>query len=263
MFRARPSQALPQTRRITRIIAKLVLGIVLATFLSNYQPALSFPPFTRTTVRAQDTQPQQTQQIESGNLPFSFQLPHPGYLSTPFSSRHPGIDIAAGLGMPVRSVAPGIVTRAGYDLWGLGLRVEINHGSGYSSVYGHLGKIYVREGQQVSDENILGVVGLTGQTTGPHTHLEIYQDGQAINPLPLLPAIRNLPKSEDFQNHTGAHFDQNFAGGRTSHPVLTPDQTSAQKSRPQIIALASFDQSILDRVLSGRPSARSPFFIFD
>lgn len=120
-------------------------------------------------------------------------LPHPGYLSTRFSSYHPGIDIAAGLGMPIHPITDGEVTIVGRDLFGLGNFVEVSHQNGFRSKYAHMGRVFVRVGDKVTEENILGEVGLTGYTSGPHTHLEITRDGKFIDPQALLPEIPDIP----------------------------------------------------------------------
>ncbi len=134
----------------------------------------------------------------------SFQLPHTGYITTTFSAYHPGIDICIGLGMPIKPVAKGVVSEAGYNIWGLGLMVEVDHGNGYKSVYAHMGKIYVTKGKEVNTDDLLGEVGMTGHTTGPHTHLEIAYAGKKVDPRPLLPELRNYPKEEDFITYQSA-----------------------------------------------------------
>lgn len=120
-------------------------------------------------------------------------LPHPGYLSTRFSSYHPGIDIATGLGMPIHPITDGEVTEAGRDFWGLGNFVVVDHQNGFKSKYAHMGKIYVKVGDKVTRENTLGEVGLTGHTSGPHTHLEVTRNGNFVDPEALLPEIPNMP----------------------------------------------------------------------
>ncbi len=178
--------------------SKFALGVILVGFFLNYYPTFTFPPeFKQSKAQAQN-QPEQNQTITAESLPFSFQLPHPGYLSTPYSTYHPGIDIATGLGMPIHPVAKGTVIEANYSFWGYGLNVVIDHGSGYRSLYGHLGQIYVKVGQQVEPSDYLGTVGLTGRTSGPHTHLEVLKDGSYLDPKPLLPELRYMPKPEDF-----------------------------------------------------------------
>ncbi len=195
MFKGAPEIALPRFPIFSRLAIKVVLGVFFLSFLLDYQPTLSFPPIRQSTVRAVV---EQSQTIEAKSLPFVASLPHPGYLSTHFSSFHPGIDIAAGLGMPIHPIAAGVVISTGYNFWGLGLTATLDHGEGYHSLYAHLGKIYVKPGQNLTINDTLGEVGLTGHTSGPHTHLEISKDGQNFDPLTILPEIRQLPKQEDF-----------------------------------------------------------------
>lgn len=156
----------------------------------GYYPALSIPPVKKSAVLAYD---EQKGEVISSSFSKPLILPHPGYLSTKFSFFHPGIDIASGLGMPIHSVADGEVLEVGRDLFGLGNYVEVLHENGFKSKYAHMGKIYVKRGQQVSSENTLGEVGLTGHTSGPHTHLEITHNGEYVDPAKLLPEIPDMP----------------------------------------------------------------------
>ncbi len=192
MVKRAPAKALPKFPA-ARFSFKIFLGIVLITFFSNYQPTLKFPPIQKNYVLAESLQ---TQNIKAESLPFTLKLPHPGYLSTRYSSFHPGVDIATGLGMPIHPIANGVVADAGFNFWGLGLIVLVEHENGYKSLYAHMGKTYVNKGQEVSTEDTLGEVGLTGHTSGPHTHLEISKDGKTIDPSILLPKIDEAPKIE-------------------------------------------------------------------
>ena len=67
-----------------------------------------------------------------------------------------------------------------------------------------MGRIFVKTGQDITTGNTIGEVGLTGQTSGPHTHLEIKKDGRYIDPLTILPTIPNFPREEDFRPVGGA-----------------------------------------------------------
>ncbi|MBI4036489.1 M23 family metallopeptidase [Candidatus Daviesbacteria bacterium] len=138
---------------------------------------------------------EQQQEIVAEQFP-NLALPHPGYLSTKFSPWHPGVDLATGLGMPVRPIAEGVVEEVNIWLWGYGNHVIVSHSRGLKSLYGHMGRIYVKKGQIVSQNTILGEVGLTGYTSGPHTHLEIQKDGQNIDPLTILPPVPSYPSPE-------------------------------------------------------------------
>jgi murein DD-endopeptidase MepM/ murein hydrolase activator NlpD len=99
---------------------------------------------------------------------------------------HKGIDLAGKMGDPVKSFKPGIVTTAGWDN-GYGNWVEVLHPDGTSSRYGHLSSISVKKGQQVGGGELLGAVGSTGLSTGPHLHFEIRDaKGNPVDPAPIL-----------------------------------------------------------------------------
>lgn len=136
---------------------------------------------------------QQEGEIVAQSFSSPLVLPHPGYLSTRYSSYHPGIDIATGLGMLIHPITDGKVSTVGRDLFGLGNFVEVVHQNGFKSKYAHMGKVYVKVGQKITVENTLGEVGLTGQTSGPHTHLEVTREGKFIDPQALLPEIPGMP----------------------------------------------------------------------
>lgn len=98
---------------------------------------------------------------------------------------HDGVDIAAEIGTDVNAVAAGVVEKAqavasfGH---GYGKYVVINHGYGYKTLYGHLSKVLVQEGQKVERWQLIGLVGTTGLTTGPHVHFEVHIDDKPVNP---------------------------------------------------------------------------------
>ncbi|MGH6679811.1 MAG: M23 family metallopeptidase [Bradyrhizobium sp.] len=112
----------------------------------------------------------------------------------PFNDRpamHPGIDIHAEVGDPVLATADGKVVKAGW-FGGYGRMVEINHGNGLSTRYGHLSKLRVRVGESVKIGQVIGEVGSTGRSTGPHLHYETRIDGEAVNPEKFLHAGAQL-----------------------------------------------------------------------
>lgn len=170
---------------------KLVIILFFSFSLLGYYPTFSIPPVKQSLVKA--TSSEQKGEIIAENFSKPLVLPHPGYLSTRFSTRHPGIDIATGLGMPIHPITEGEIIEVGRDFWGLGNFVEVSHQNGFRSKYAHMGRVFVRVGDKVTEENILGEVGLTGYTSGPHTHLEITRDGKFIDPQALLPEIPDMP----------------------------------------------------------------------
>jgi murein DD-endopeptidase MepM/ murein hydrolase activator NlpD len=104
---------------------------------------------------------------------------------------HTGVDLRADAGDPVRSTAEGTVTVAGWN-GGYGKMVEIDHGNGLATRYGHMSAIDVRVGQHVRVGQILGKVGSTGRSTGPHLHYETRVNGEAVDPQKFLRAGTRL-----------------------------------------------------------------------
>jgi peptidoglycan hydrolase-like protein with peptidoglycan-binding domain len=99
---------------------------------------------------------------------------------------HAGVDFPAGHGAAVRSARSGRVVFAGWDSGGFGLLVTIRHGYGVKTRYAHLSAISVSRGQRVSTGSLIGRVGSTGASTGPHLHFEVLVRGAAVNPLSAL-----------------------------------------------------------------------------
>lgn len=99
---------------------------------------------------------------------------------------HKAVDMAAEAGTEIKPIMEGKVISVNQGGWPWGKAVKINHGSDLVSFYAHMAEIEVKEGQGVNQETVLGKVGATGRTTGVHLHLEIHQNGQAINPLTVI-----------------------------------------------------------------------------
>lgn len=95
---------------------------------------------------------------------------------------HRGVDLAAPMGTPVVAPGGGVVSQADWR-GGFGLFVEIDHGGGLQSRYGHLSRLNVYPGQQLRGGEVIGYVGSTGRSTGPHLHYEMIEDGHAVDPL--------------------------------------------------------------------------------
>jgi len=113
-----------------------------------------------------------------------------GIRNDPFLGRpamHTGLDFRAGSGDPVRATANGKVVSSGWT-GGYGRMVEIDHGNGLSTRYGHLSEIGVKVGDQIRIGQVIGAVGSTGRSTGPHLHYETRIDGEAVDPQKFLRA---------------------------------------------------------------------------
>jgi murein DD-endopeptidase MepM/ murein hydrolase activator NlpD len=113
-----------------------------------------------------------------------------GTRTDPFTGRrahHGGIDFAGKLNSEVVAVAAGVVTFAG-KRYGYGKLVEINHGKGYSTRYGHNNEILVKVGDMVKKGQAISKMGSTGRSTGPHVHFEVLHNGRAVNPIKYIQA---------------------------------------------------------------------------
>lgn len=109
-----------------------------------------------------------------------------GYRNDPFTKTrkmHFGMDFTAKRGTPVYATGNGVVKRADSRSSGFGKHIRIDHGFGYISLYAHLSKYNVRRGQKVKRGDIIGYVGNTGRSAGPHLHYEIIKDNKKIDPL--------------------------------------------------------------------------------
>ena len=98
---------------------------------------------------------------------------------------HKGIDLPAPTGTPIHATADGVVGRADW-FSGYGLYVQLEHGGNMETRYGHMSRIAVAEGQTVHKGDVIGYVGSTGRSTGPHLHYEVRVAGEAVNPLPYM-----------------------------------------------------------------------------
>jgi len=109
-----------------------------------------------------------------------------GYRIDPFTKvrkMHNGMDFTAPTGSPVYATGDGVVARADAAASGFGNHVVIRHGFGYESLYAHLSKYNCRPGQHVKRGDVVGYVGSTGRSEGPHCHYEVHKDGKVVNPI--------------------------------------------------------------------------------
>ena len=109
-----------------------------------------------------------------------------GYRKDPFTKKrrfHWGMDFTAKKGIPIYATGNGVIKRADNRSSGYGKHIRLDHGFGYVSLYAHLSKYNARRGQTVKRGDIIGYVGNTGRSVGPHLHYEIFKDNKRINPL--------------------------------------------------------------------------------
>ena len=96
---------------------------------------------------------------------------------------HMGMDFTAPLGTPIYAAGDGKVVDAGFNTSGFGNRVVINHGYGFQTLYGHMLRIKARVGESVKRGEVIGYVGNTGKSTGPHCHYEVHRNGIPVDPI--------------------------------------------------------------------------------
>lgn len=128
--------------------------------------------------------------IGNGTLPAGMPV-NASYISSGFGLRthpvlgtsrgHSGVDLPAAYGSPIRATSDGVVGSAGWR-GGYGLAIEVDHGKGVASRYAHMSRLAVSSGQTVKRGDVIGYVGSTGLSTGPHLHYEIRINGAAVNP---------------------------------------------------------------------------------
>jgi murein DD-endopeptidase MepM/ murein hydrolase activator NlpD len=125
------------------------------------------------------------------------------------STGHRAIDYAAPYGTPIRAVGDGIVTFAGWDAGAYGYFTAIRHNDTYSTHYAHQSRIIVKKGERVKQGQIIGYVGSTGLSTGPHLHFEMLKNGVKINPLK-----EKFPAGKPIAEESKAAFESTIATAR-------------------------------------------------
>lgn len=121
-------------------------------------------------------------------------------------ARHKGVDLAAPTGTPVYATADGIVGRANW-FSSYGLYISIDHGADLETRYAHLSRLAVAKGDRVRKGELIGYVGSTGRSTGPHLHYEVRVDGVAVNPIPYMKETQAQVAYADDSGLTGQGGD--------------------------------------------------------
>lgn len=123
-------------------------------------------------------QPIDSRKLRGSISGFGYRM-HPIYK---IRKMHEGMDFTAPIGTPIYATGDGYVVAAGVER-GYGNRIMINHGYGYTTKYAHMSKFKVKRGQSIKRGDVIGYVGNTGASTGPHCHYEVYKNGRPINPI--------------------------------------------------------------------------------
>jgi len=163
----------------------------------------------------------------------TFAWPVRGSLEQGTSPWHPGLDIGTAFGVPVRASRDGTVTFVGGDpCCSYGTNIIIRHGGGWATRYAHLDSVAVALGQQVAQGDLLGTVGVTGYTTGPHLHFEILYNDAPVDPLSQLPGGEGMyaPVATAPPAGTSDSGPANDADVPEPSPTPEPRPTSASPS---------------------------------
>ena len=145
------------------------------------------------------------------------------------AAMHAGTDMAGAMGEPIYAAAGGTVLQAGRS-GGYGNLVELSHGKGIDTRYGHLSAILVKPGERVAQGQLIGRMGSTGRSTGTHLHYEVRIDGQAVNPRPFL----------DASNYVLAAQGAGEAMGADNGPALEDDSVTASNDALRMTPIRSF-----------------------
>ena len=160
---------------------------------------------------------------------------------TGLHENHDGLDIPAELGSPILAAGKGTVTYAAYAP-GYGNLVEIDHGQGIITRYGHAQKLLVKAGEIIQQSQQIATVGSTGKSTGPHLHFEVSKGGVSIDPK-LLFAIEGKPNSSDIKRYTFIFRDiqlkapNQFRNSRANKPQVVYTSSATRKSGEPIITV--------------------------
>jgi murein DD-endopeptidase MepM/ murein hydrolase activator NlpD len=178
---------------IRQFLISLVLTIVVSSIAQAEVPPVSRPsPPIRVAAVAPALPPIQFDPPSIAAT--AYVMPAEGVLSSGYGMRwgrmHRGIDIAGPIGTPVVAAASGMVEFAGWNSGGYGNVIDIRHRDGSLTRYAHLSQVQVQQGDCVSQGQVIGEIGSTGRSTGPHLHFEMHLVGKgAVNPVGYLPKL--------------------------------------------------------------------------
>jgi len=181
MVRVDPDQTLSSLARAFRIDVS-TLRTVNGLGLDAPVPAQLFIPAVKTDDLTAPAAPSDPGAARQHLVRFAW--PAHGIITQYFWQYHPGIDIANDVGTPEFAADAGKVLSAGWGSYGI--YVEIDHGNGFHTIYGHMSVVQVTTGQVVTQGQQIGLMGATGRATGPHLHFEIRFQGVPQNPIDLL-----------------------------------------------------------------------------
>lgn len=172
---------LAENRRIRTIIgANLAASIIIVHALPPIGGSASIEPVEIAVLSSEDVQ-------VITEKTFRFPFDEPFEYSQGLRQFHPGVDIKAVLGSDIHPATDGTVSEIDMGRIGYGHKVVVAHDNGFTTLYAHMDKVNAKKGDIVTKDTILGTVGLTGWTTGPHLHFEVHTKSGIINPKQVLP----------------------------------------------------------------------------
>jgi murein DD-endopeptidase MepM/ murein hydrolase activator NlpD len=155
-----------------------------------------------------------------------------------YSRMHQGVDFAAPTGTPIYAVTDGVVRYAGWH-GGHGNFVKLQHSGGMGTGYGHMSRIAVRSGERVRRGEVIGYVGSTGLSTGPHLHYEVYRNGETVNPLSVKFQQQALLSGRELAAFR-ARLNALKSEARGSDVAVVPaDTVRAEESRKRSVKVAT------------------------
>lgn len=191
-FRASVSSVVKAAQRLAASLAALAMlaglpSAAIASTGSDGQFASLFSAWTKLDGPAANARPTAAipsrKPVDDVSLTSNF-----GVRNDPFNGRHrmhQGVDIPGAIGTPIYATADGVVSRAEW-VGGYGNLVEVNHGNGLQTRYGHMSKLIAQPNQRVVRGQLIGLMGSTGRSTGSHLHYEVRIAGAAVDPVPYL-----------------------------------------------------------------------------
>lgn len=175
-------------------------------------------------------------EASGGSLPSSKLTSRYGMRKHPilgYNKMHMGNDYPMPVGTPVSVVQPGVVANAGFRNNGYGNQVKVDHPGGVSSFYAHLDSVNVQPGQQISPGTVIGKVGSTGQSTGPHLHFEVDVNGKTTDPTPYQDKIFRF--GGNVKVKSSVKPQQNMAG----QPVASQQQGQSTKTQQELSKMST------------------------
>ena len=165
-------------KKMRQLMGLQIVVVIVAANIFAYQPAFGFDQEIELTHLSQE--------MVSLTTESAIRLPMEGYrINQGYHAFHRAIDFGGEIGDPIYSIMNGKVELVAQQRFSYGNHVIVDHGNGIKSLYAHMSKITVEVGQEVDKNTVLGTVGSTGLSTGPHLHLEVIDNGQNINPLSI------------------------------------------------------------------------------